>query len=54
MKRATVADGNVTQFTFRGPGFEGKMTNLRVLVTKKPNDQYTWTLEEKQAGDGGS
>lgn len=42
-------DGDVTQFSFRGPDFEGKLADLRVLVAKKANDHYTWTVEEKQA-----
>ena len=46
---AVAVDGAVTQFTFRGQDFEGKMADLRVLVAKKSNDDYTWTLEEKQA-----
>ena len=46
---AIAVDGNVTQFTFRGPDFDGKMADLRVLVAKKTNDDYTWTVEEKQA-----
>lgn len=46
---AISVDGNVTQFTFRGPDFEGKIADLRVLVAKKTNDDYAWTVEEKQA-----
>jgi len=46
-------DGNVTQFTFRAPDFEGKMADLRVLVAKKSKDDYTWTLEEKQPAGWG-
>ena len=46
-------EGEVTQFTFRGTDFEGKAADLRVLVARKTNDDYTWTLEEKQAAGWG-
>jgi hypothetical protein len=41
------ADGEVTRFTFRATDFEGKMADLRVNLTRKTNDAYTWMLEEK-------
>jgi len=41
------ADGEVTHFAFRAPDFEGKMADLRVDVTRRTNDHYTWTLDEK-------
>jgi hypothetical protein len=44
-------EGDVTQLSFRATNFEGKMADLRVDVTRKTNDRYTWTLEEK---DGAS
>ena len=50
---AVAVDGDVTRFTFRGTDFEGKLADLRVLVSKKTNDDYTWTLEEKQAAGWG-
>jgi hypothetical protein len=37
----------MTTFDFRGEDFEGKMSDLRVNVTKKSNDQYHWQLLEK-------
>jgi len=43
-------DGQVTQLSFRAQDFEGKMADLRVNLTRKTNDDYIWTLEEK-AGD---
>lgn len=39
-----------TSFDFRGENFEGKMSDLRVNLTKKSNDQYHWQLLEK-SGD---
>jgi hypothetical protein len=41
-------DGDVTHLLFRATDFEGKMADLRVNVTRKTNDQYTWSLEEKK------
>jgi len=48
-----LVDGDVTTLTFRAEDFEGKMADLRALVSKKTKDQYTWTLEEKQAAGWG-
>ena len=42
----TVA-GDQIIFDFRGENFEGKMSDLRVTVTKKSNDLYHWHLMEK-------
>jgi hypothetical protein len=42
--------GEVMELTFRGEDFDGKMSDLRVTVTRKTNDHYNWLLEEK-AGD---
>jgi hypothetical protein len=41
--------GDVVQIAFRAEDFQGKMADLRVQVTRRTNDHYTWTLEEKQA-----
>jgi hypothetical protein len=41
--------GDVMVLTFRGEDFDGKMSDLRVTVTRKTNDHYNWLLEEKQA-----
>jgi hypothetical protein len=43
-------DGDVTSMIFRGEDFEGKMSELRVNVTRKSNDQYHWGLQER-SGD---
>jgi hypothetical protein len=40
-------DGDTTTLSFRGPNFEGKVADLRVLVLRKSNDHYVWQLEEK-------
>jgi hypothetical protein len=40
-------DGDTTTLSFRGPDFEGKVADLRVLVLRKSNDHYVWQLEEK-------
>lgn len=50
---AVRVDGDVTQLSFRAEDFEGNKADLRVLVTRKTNDDYTWTLEEKQASGWG-
>jgi len=42
-------DGDVMQLTFRATDFAGKMADLRVDVTRKTNDHYTWTLLEKKS-----
>jgi hypothetical protein len=39
--------GDVMELTFRGEDFDGKMSDLRVTVTRKTNDDYNWLLEEK-------
>jgi hypothetical protein len=41
-------DGNQWTIQIHGPDFEGKMADLRVLVMRKTNDQYHWSVEEKQ------
>jgi len=41
-------EGDVTQISFRAKDFQGKMADLRAVVTRKTNDHYTWSLEEKQ------
>lgn len=41
------ANGDVTTFDFRGENFEGKLSDLRVNLTKKSNDLYHWQLLEK-------
>ena len=34
--------------SFRGEDFDGKMADLRVVVSRKSNDDYHWSLTEKQ------
>jgi hypothetical protein len=41
-------NGDVTKMSFRGPDFEGKEADLRVLVARKTKDDYRWSVEEKQ------
>ena len=44
-------DGDKLQVTFRGLDFDGKIGDMRVIVTRKSNDDYRWTLQEQQAGE---
>jgi len=44
-------DGDTTEFAFRGPDFEGKVSDLRVHVVRVTNDHYTWQLDEKAGAD---
>ncbi len=48
-----VVEGDVMQIAFRAEDFQGRMADLRVQVTRKTNDHYTWMLEEKQAAGWG-
>jgi hypothetical protein len=41
-------NGDVTKVSFRGPDFEGKVADLQVFVTRKTDDEYRWSVEEKQ------
>ena len=41
-------DGDIMSMTFRGTDFDGKPADLRVQVTRRNSDHYTWRLEEKQ------
>jgi hypothetical protein len=41
-------NGDVTKIRFRGPDFEGKVADLQVFVTRKTNDDYRWSVQEKQ------
>jgi hypothetical protein len=41
-------EGKDTKIRFRGEDFEGKMADLRVVVTRKNNDDYQWLLQEMQ------
>jgi hypothetical protein len=41
-------EGDTMTITFRGTDFEGKMADLRVSVLRKSNDDYNWTVAEKQ------
>jgi hypothetical protein len=41
-------DGDVIKMSFRGPDFEGKVADLRVFVIRKTNDDYRWSVQEKQ------
>jgi hypothetical protein len=36
--------------SFRGEDFEGKTADLRVIVTRKNNDNYHWALQEMKGG----
>jgi len=44
-------DGDLMQITFRAEDMQGKEADMRVQVARKTNDDYTWTLEEKEAAD---
>jgi hypothetical protein len=44
-------EGNSTKIRFRGEDFEGQMADLRVVVNRKTNDDYTWTLQEMKEGE---
>lgn len=41
-------DGNQWTMLFRGEDFDGKMVDLRVVVARKTNDDYLWSVAEKQ------
>jgi len=41
------ADGDTTTFDFRGEDFGGKMSDLRVVLTRKSNSLYNWALSER-------
>jgi hypothetical protein len=41
-------EGNLWIITFRGPDFEGQPADLRVQITRKTNDDYNWSVAEKQ------
>jgi hypothetical protein len=41
-------DGNLWTITFHGPDFAGNPADLRVLITRKTNDDYNWSVAEKQ------
>jgi hypothetical protein len=36
--------------SFRGEDLEGKVADLRVIVSRKNNDDYHWTLQEMKDG----
>jgi len=40
-------EGNEMQITFHGPDFAGQPADLRVKVTRRTADHYTWRLEER-------
>ena len=40
-------DGDVMTINFHDEDFAGKMADLRVLVTRKTNDDYRWSVSEK-------
>jgi hypothetical protein len=40
-------NGDITKFTFRGPDFDGKIADMQAFVTRKTNDHYRWSVEEK-------
>jgi hypothetical protein len=39
--------GDVVKFSFRGPDFDGKIADLQAIVTRKTNDDYSWSVREK-------
>jgi len=39
--------GDIWRIHFKGQDFEGKMAELQVQVTRKSNDLYHWSLQEK-------
>lgn len=39
-------DGDKMTISFRAPDFEGKIADLRVIVTRKNTDDYHWNLQE--------
>jgi hypothetical protein len=41
-------DGNLWTISFHGPDFEGHLADLRVRITRKTNDDYNWSVAEKQ------
>jgi len=41
--------GDVTKMSFRGPDFDGKVADMRVYVKRKTDDNYRWSVEEKQS-----
>jgi hypothetical protein len=41
-------NGEVTRMSFRGPDFAGKVADLQVFVMRKTNDEYRWSVQEKQ------
>ncbi|MGC1493023.1 MAG: hypothetical protein WA798_16765, partial [Candidatus Acidiferrum sp.] len=41
-------NGNSTKMSFHGPDFDGNMADLQVFVARKTNDDYRWSVEEKQ------
>ncbi|HEY8716901.1 MAG TPA: hypothetical protein VIM00_16065 [Candidatus Acidoferrum sp.] len=44
-------EGVSTKIRFRAQDFEGKMADMRVVVTRKNNDDYHWALQEMAAGE---
>ncbi|GAC1672528.1 MAG: hypothetical protein PVS2B2_04910 [Candidatus Acidiferrum sp.] len=40
--------GELIKLTFRGTNFEGKLADLRVMLSRKNADDYHWELQEKQ------
>ena len=40
--------GEVIRTTFRAQDFDGKMADMQVLVTRRNNDDYGWSLQERQ------
>jgi hypothetical protein len=44
-------DGDLMTITFRAEDMQGKEADMRVQVARKSNDDYIWTLEEKEAAD---
>lgn len=41
-------NGDTTKMSFHGLDFEGNMADLQVFVARKTNDDYRWSVQEKQ------
>lgn len=46
-----VVNGPAMVMRWRGPDFEGKPADLRVTVTRRSDDAYSWVAEEAAPGD---
>jgi hypothetical protein len=41
-------NGDVMKVSFRGPDFDGKVADMQVFVKRKTNDDYRWSVQEKE------